>query len=100
MKFCLIAFLIIITVSNLPAQSRRFKDYSESPTRTEKATAKPTPNFVTTKSDDVIRVDTDLVTVPVHISDNDGRPIPDVRQTEFRIIENGVEQEIAYFQNE
>jgi VWFA-related protein len=41
---------------------------------------------------------TDLVTVPVSVFDRQGRAITDLRQQEFRIFENGVEQEIAYFE--
>jgi Ca-activated chloride channel family protein len=100
MRACFIALLFLVTVGISPGQSRRYKDYSESPTRTEKASPKPTPVSVNSKPDDVIRVDTDLVTVPVRISDKNGRPIPDIQRSEFRVIENGVEQEIAYFQNE
>jgi VWFA-related protein len=46
---------------------------------------------------DVVRVNTTLVTVPVSITDRDGRYIPDLRKDDFRIYEEGVEQQIAYF---
>ena len=47
---------------------------------------------------DVVRVDTNLVTVPVSVFDRQGRFITDLRQQDFRIFEDGVEQEIAYFE--
>ena len=47
--------------------------------------------------EDVIRVETDLVTIPVRVTDKRGRPLADLRMDEFKIIENGVEKEIAYF---
>ncbi|HJU56342.1 MAG TPA: VWA domain-containing protein [Pyrinomonadaceae bacterium] len=47
---------------------------------------------------DVVRVYTDLVTVPVSVFDRQGRAITDLGRQEFRIFENGVEQEIAYFE--
>ncbi|MGB7924608.1 MAG: VWA domain-containing protein [Pyrinomonadaceae bacterium] len=47
---------------------------------------------------DVVRVDTNLVTVPVSVFDRQGRFITDLRQQDFRIFENGVEQEIGYFE--
>jgi Ca-activated chloride channel family protein len=47
--------------------------------------------------DDVVRVDSNLVTVPASIMDRDGRYITDLRKTDFQILEDGVEQEIAYF---
>jgi Ca-activated chloride channel homolog len=46
---------------------------------------------------DVIRVDTTLVTIPVSVMDRDGKYIPNLRQQDFRIYEDGVEQQVAYF---
>ncbi|MDT4895445.1 MAG: hypothetical protein QOH25_522 [Acidobacteriota bacterium] len=46
---------------------------------------------------DVVRVNTTLVTIPVSVMDRNGRFIPDLRQQEFRIYEDGVEHEVAYF---
>ena len=46
---------------------------------------------------DVVRVNTTLVTIPVSVMDRSGRFIPDLRQQEFRIYEDGVEHEVAYF---
>src|SRR5438874_1165951 len=49
--------------------------------------------------DDVVRVSTTLVTVPVSVMDRQGRFIPDLSQKQFRLYENGTEQEIAYFES-
>jgi VWFA-related protein len=46
----------------------------------------------------VIRVDTDLVTIPVSARDRKGRFIYDLRREEFSIYENGVRQELAFFE--
>lgn len=46
---------------------------------------------------DVVRVNTSLVTVPVSVMDRSGRYIPDLRQQDFRVFEDGVEQQVAYF---
>ncbi len=46
---------------------------------------------------DVVRVNTTLVTIPVSVMDRNGRFIPNLRQQEFRIYEDGVEHEVAYF---
>ena len=97
MKLLTIALLTASLAGFSFSQSRRAKDYSESAARTERV-PEPTPTPAG-KPDDVIRVDTDLVTVPVRITEKSGRPVPDIQQSEFRIIENGVEQEVAYFQN-
>jgi len=46
---------------------------------------------------DVIRINTTLVTVPVSVMDGKNRYLADLRQKQFRVYENGVEQEIAHF---
>ncbi|HET9788484.1 MAG TPA: VWA domain-containing protein, partial [Pyrinomonadaceae bacterium] len=48
---------------------------------------------------DVVRIDTNLVTVPVSVLDRDGRFISDLRREQFNVSENGVEQKIAYFES-
>jgi VWFA-related protein len=99
MKYCLIALIFTLAVADIYAQSRAFKTYSDSPTRVEHV-PRPSNTPADKKDDDVIRVETDLVMVPVRLSEKSGRPVPDVKQSEFRIVENDVEQDVAYFQNE
>ncbi len=48
---------------------------------------------------DVIKVETNLVTMPVSVLDRDGRFISGLQQKDFRIFENGIEQDIEYFQS-
>ena len=48
---------------------------------------------------DIIKVDTTLVTIPVSVMDRDGRYIPNLQKEEFRVWEDGVEQEVAFFQS-
>ena len=63
----------------------------------------PPPNAAASTSDevgegDVVRIDTNLVTVPVSVLDRQGRFISDLRREQFTVFENGVEQKIAYFE--
>jgi len=46
---------------------------------------------------DVIRVDTTLVTLPVSVTDRNGRYIPNLTKEDFRLWEDGEEQEVAFF---
>lgn len=46
---------------------------------------------------DALRSDTNLVAVPVSATDRSGRPILNLRRKDFRLYEDGVEQQIAYF---
>lgn len=64
-----------------------------------KTNTTPAPPTSTDAKDDgdVLRVETNLITIPVSVFDRNGLYIPGLRQQEFKIFENGVEQEIAYF---
>jgi VWFA-related protein len=46
---------------------------------------------------DVIRVNTTLVTIPVSVMDRDGRYVPNLNKEDFRLWEDGVEQQVAFF---
>lgn len=48
---------------------------------------------------DVIRVNTTLITIPVSVMDRDGRYVPNLLKDDFRIWEDGVEQDVAFFQS-
>lgn len=47
-----------------------------------------------------IRVDTNLVNLQVRVVDRNNRPIADVRDSEFRVFENGVQQKIEFVTRE
>jgi VWFA-related protein len=68
-------------------------------------TPEPTPIETTEVSNsidsgDVIAVDTRLVTIPVRILDRQNRFVGGLKQENFKVFEDNVEQEIAYFTNE
>lgn len=48
--------------------------------------------------DEVIKVDTDLVTVPATVLDRDGRYVTNLKKEDFQIFEDGIEQEVTYFE--
>lgn len=58
--------------------------------------ADPTPEEV--DENDIVRVDTMLVTVPVSVLDRQGRFMPGLKREDFTVFENGEEQPIAYFE--
>lgn len=62
--------------------------------RAQSSTPPPAPQDI-----DVVRVSTSLVTVPVSVMDRQGRFVPDLAKNQFHLFENGVEQEIAFFDN-
>jgi Ca-activated chloride channel homolog len=50
--------------------------------------------------EDILRIDTDLVSVDVTAFDSTGRPIRNLRQEDFKIYSDGLEQSISFFQIE
>lgn len=60
------------------------------------ASPKPTVNA----DDEVITVETNLVTTPVSVLDRNGRFIPGLKKKDFKLYDNGVLQDITYFQSE
>jgi Ca-activated chloride channel family protein len=48
---------------------------------------------------DIVRIHANLVSVPVTVINRQGQYVVDLRQTDFRIYEDGAEQTIAHFSN-
>jgi len=100
-KLSSVAAILLAGILSMHAQSGRVTGYSESGTTRLTADAKTSTSTSEPKTDaDVVRVPTDLVTVPVRITSPGGKPVPNVRRDEFKIFENGVEQQLAYFSND
>src|SRR4030095_568985 len=93
---CLLSLLLLTAVQLLFAQTRerRVEPNTPQPQPSSSSAAKGTAS---TEDVDVIRIDTTLVSVPVSVLDRNGRYIPDLQKEDFRIYEEGVEQQLAYF---
>ncbi len=109
-KRLILAVLVIAAVGTVVySQSRRVppanpdKRANERP-RTIPAT--PTPPLAEDEtaadvdSDEVITVDTKLVTLPVRIIDRKGRFVGGISEKSFKVFEDNVAQDIAHFSNE
>lgn len=59
----------------------------------------PTPTPEIDDENEIIKVQTNLVTMPVSILDREGRFISGLQQKDFKIFENGIEQKVDYFQS-
>ncbi|HMS39833.1 MAG TPA: VWA domain-containing protein [Pyrinomonadaceae bacterium] len=55
--------------------------------------------FSQNTDDEVIKVNTSLVTVPTKVTDRNDKSITDLKLEDFRLFENGVEQEIVAFED-
>jgi Ca-activated chloride channel family protein len=58
---------------------------------------KPDNTVTDASGDDVIKVETSLVTIPVSVYERSGVYVSGLRRNDFKIFEDGKEQEIAYF---
>ena len=81
----LLVVAIALTMSFAQTKSPRQK-----PTQPETIPAEP-------QDVDILKTDTDLVTVPVMATDRSGVSVIDLRQEEFAITEDSVPQQIAFF---
>lgn len=102
-----LACIILLVVAGSAQSGRVFPSPAKIPS--PKATPTPTITVGNTSadkrtevedSDDVIVVDTRLVTIPVRVIDRTNRFIGGLTRANFSVFEDGVEQEIAYFSNE
>lgn len=70
------------------------------PAPTPKGSATPDDGNGEVDPEDIIKVDTDLVNVNVRVVDRNNRPISDVKEGEFSLFEDGVQQQIGFFSKE
>lgn len=92
---------------NKPRAIYASPNYSRKKSKSQtKADAKPLPTQTTPVStspnqtateEEVVKVETSLITIPVSVFDRNGLYIPNLRQLDFKIFEDGKQQEIAYF---
>lgn len=109
LRICLICGVSIITaLAVLPqTRSQRKRTPAKTTATVNAPTPPPTPEPVTEPTaqptppdedqQEVLKITTDLVTVPVIATTADGNYVPDLRQDEFNISEDGVKQEVAFF---
>lgn len=102
--FVLSCSLLFVTYSSKAQQQdggsrQRVANGTPSPTPTPqtanpKASPTPTPDGSEVDEDDVVTVDVDLVNLNVRVVDRYNRPVNDVKKDEFKVFEDGVEQQI------
>ncbi len=101
---CVLA-LLFLSISASIAQDRppvlKNDDSTGKPPTLKGATDSSKPTDAAKPTDDeVITVETNLVTTPVSVLDRNGRFIPGLKKKDFKIYENGVLQNITHFQSE
>ena len=72
---------------------------SQAPASAQQQTAPPA-NAAPSDSQATLRVNVNLVILPVTVKDGAGRLVPDLTRTDFRILDDSVEQRLEYFSAE
>ncbi len=70
------------------------------PTENTATQTPPVDENAEVDNSEVITVDTGLVTIPVKVLDRSGRFVGGLKKENFKVTEDNLEQEIAYFSNE
>lgn len=104
-KIGLLLIAVVLSLSfSAQAQSganrQRGDDKKSRPAATNQTNQQPQSETLTTEAvseDDIVRVDTNLVTIPVTVIDREGRFVPGLVKEDFQVFENGKPQELAYF---
>ena len=60
-------------------------------------TPSPTPPSLNADSGEIYKVDVELVNLDVRVVDRNGRPVNDLRQADFKVLEENEPQEIKFF---
>ncbi len=101
-RVCLLAFLFPLSSGNLAVGQSTSNTISTETTRASPAASRPgddTPGVPITRGK-VIRTNVDLALVNVNVSDPFDRMIVGLEQDNFRVYEDGVEQEVLTFSSE
>ena len=91
-----VATFLLTLASLCSGQAGRRPPQGESVKKTQPAPSED-QNARSEQTDQAIKLEATLVSVPVIASDRDGRYIPDMRQEDFTLLEDGVKQEIVFF---
>ena len=90
-KFLFLLLLLLTVAASGSSQNIQSPETSQRPRKVYPAEQ---------PAEDVIRVDTDLVSVDVTAIDSEGRPIRNLRPADFKVYSDDVEQQVSFFQIE
>ena len=89
--------IFLVVALALTAAFAQTKPAPQKPNPPKPAPTKPETPPEEPQDVETLKTDTDLVTVPLIASDKGGTYITDLKQEEFAIFEDGVQQQIAFF---
>lgn len=86
-KIAMASFATLVTITLILPQS----------SYTQQQKPQQSPQDKNKRDDETIRIDTDLVTLTTTVVNDRGRYVANLRQRDFAVYEDGVKQEVAYF---
>lgn len=86
-RLFVIVLLFVTAATSFQAQTAEAKKNRQAETTAENKQ----------EDDDVVKVDTLLISVPVIVSDKKNRYVTDLNQSDFKVYDEDIEQEIAFF---
>jgi Ca-activated chloride channel family protein len=90
--FSFLCLAVVLTANRFPALAQESDPNAKRPRQVfSKAEQDP---------DEVLKIDTDLVSVDVMANDLEGRPVRNLKQKDFKVYLDGVEQPLAFFEVE
>jgi VWFA-related protein len=82
---------------NEPAKKKQEAPAETKPSETPKPQTQESEEAQEVDDGEAVKVETNLVTVPVIASDQGGRYVPDLKAEEFTVSEDNAEQKVAFF---
>ena len=77
------------------SRDKKKKDDKKTKNQTDKTAQTDDADII--EGEEIVNIESNLVTIPVSVYNRDGLYIPGLGQENFKIFENGAEQEVAYF---
>jgi Ca-activated chloride channel family protein len=104
--FSIAIALSFVALSSLSDRSASAQTAGTDTAGRARVTASPTPPVLATPSvtppvlkddDEIIKIDTELVNLSVRVVDRNNRPINNLKEADFKILEDGIPQKIDFF---
>lgn len=90
-------FLSLFVFVGLSLKLASYSNAQNKPQTSPTSTPKPSPPPIKDKDDEVIKINTDIVTLTATVIDKNGRPRTDLKRDDFNIYEDGALQKLDYF---
>lgn len=88
---------ILFALAGLSLKLAPASNAQSKPETSPTPTPKPSPSPVKEKDDEVIKVNTEIVTLTATVTDKNGRPRTDWKRDDFNVYEDGALQKLDYF---